>query len=176
MRQETTSRTQRFYHKTTINIPTELHNAAKAKQINITEIVTNGLTGILYGDAEGAQQEIQRLHEEIQGLQTLITSKQTRMQQLQNLIDQTQSEIMQEQKLYEKYLQDTENKVRPFLEKNITPHYDELQSYWKKQYFPNDGINSEKVEQICSRILQGVFSFDEWLHLRNKTSLKEENN
>jgi len=98
------------------------------------------------------------------------------MQQLQNLLDQTQSEIIQEQKLYEKYLKDTENKVRPYLEKDIAPHYDELYGYWKKQYFPDDGITTEKVEQICCRILKGVFSFDEWLKLRNKTSLKEENN
>lgn len=77
-----------------------------------------------------------------------------------------------EQHLYHKYHSETHKKITPFIEHHMKPDYQALSNDWKKRYFPDNGMNTQKAEEVCCMILDGTFTFEEWLKLRNKEHIQ----
>ena len=154
--------------KTTVEIEEKLYQAVKDQGIPLVDILRQAAFSIAYGNGNNEEHQIKQLEEEIQGLQSEISAKQVLLTHLQQKRQERISKMEDEQQLFKKYCIETKKKITPFIEHHRKPDYQALSSDWKKRYFQDNGMNTQKAEEICRMMIDNVFTFEEWLKLRNK--------
>lgn len=153
--------------RSTYYCPKYLHNKAKEAGINISKELTTYLETILFGDNVcDVTHQREQLAQKKKSLEIELTSINSRILELDNLIEEHDVKLAIDQKLFDRFLNHCKGRIKNAESGQMSIDYRHLLTYWKKDYFPGNGMNEKTTIQIIDKIRKNSFEFEDFKALR----------
>ena len=158
---------KKYMHTTIYWRNEEIAKAVRAAKINVSRVTNDACEALLLGNnQDNLERKIQILKQEKKGMEANLAVLNSQLNHLTSLHQKEMQTKQYEHDLFARFLNHVIARIKQCRAMNIEPELHGLKNLWMKDYFPNNGITVDTVQEILEMVDTDRFGFDDFMGLR----------